>query len=384
MNKIIRFFYRIVCTYGSVFCKRDNNCYVFGAWFGQKYADNPKYFYLYCLKQGKNAIWITKNKEVYNSLKANNLPVELAYSKAGKEACKKAKYVFTCTDTYDVNENCVGNAILINLWHGIPIKKIMWDDTVNAKYYSLKFRICNALLKWPLRKQYMLSTSQTMTSIFERAFRLPRDRVLELGQPRNDGFFNGYYINKKFSQVEYDKLIVYLPTHRNEGKSLMKLGEILPLNELNDFCKLHNTLFLIKKHFYHNQEIENLDQYEYIVDYTGTSLDTQELLYNADVLVTDYSSCFIDYLLLDRPIVFYPYDYEEYQKVDREMYFKYEEVAPDEIAMGKNELIKSLNNVYENGFYIGDKQKSVKRIFYSEANERVVSPQILAAIEKLS
>ena len=49
---------------------------------------------------------------------------------------------------------------------------------------------------------------------------------------------------------------------------------------------------------------------------------------HCDLLITDYSSIFFDFLLLDRPIVFFPYDLEQYLSQDRAMYFDYEIMTP--------------------------------------------------------
>ena len=77
--------------YPSMLDKRDPNLWVFGSWFGSRFADNPKYLYLYCVKTGINSVWITKNTEIYNDLRRQGLPVALEESKEGIEACKKAK-----------------------------------------------------------------------------------------------------------------------------------------------------------------------------------------------------------------------------------------------------------------------------------------------------
>lgn len=68
--------------------------------------------------------------------------------------------------------------------------------------------------------------------------------------------------------------------------------------------------------------------YSNITDITERSMDIQELLMDTDILVTDYSSTYIDYLLLDRPVVFYNFDYQDYLEHDRGMYCDYEKAAP--------------------------------------------------------
>ncbi len=66
---------------------------------------------------------------------------------------------------------------------------------------------------------------------------------------------------------------------------------------------------------------------------------------NSDLLITDYSSIYFDYLLLDKEIVFYPFDYEKYINTDREFYFDYDALTPGETVYKFKHLIQVLNNL---------------------------------------
>ena len=96
MGKVdkLRFFGKL---YLSMLNKRDKNLIVFGAWFGEKFADNSKALFLYALEKGRNVVWITKSEDVYLKMKGQGYPVELAYSKKGMRACSKAGYVVYST-----------------------------------------------------------------------------------------------------------------------------------------------------------------------------------------------------------------------------------------------------------------------------------------------
>lgn len=374
-SKLTRFIKRNCGQFFSMFCKRDRKLFVFGSWYGRKFADNPKYLYLYCIKHGINAFWITKEESIFGQLKKLNFPVEMAYSKNGKRICKKAKYIVTCTGVGDVNENCIGGAVLIDTTHGLPLKKYLYDDRVNSKCYTLSFRINSFFEKLPQRKNYVVSSSPTVTDIYVHAFKTTKKRILELGMPRNDCFFDGSLKKLIFPDRDYRKLILYLPTHRNEGKTKIQIENIFNLSELNDYLKSKGILFVIKKHFYHNGEKENLSKFSNIIDLTGMNYDTQELMFSSDFLITDYSSCFIDYLLLDRPIMFYAYDYDEYQKMDRELYFNYDEIAPGNVCKNVIDFQKCLSQMVENNSM--EKQLRTKNIYYSLDNQGQVSEKFI-------
>jgi len=169
-----------------------------------------------------------------------------------------------------------------------------------------------------------------------------------------------------------------MPTHRKEGKEKMCMSKILDLDRLNQFCMENNVLFLIKKHYYHNQEVENLDVYTNIKDITQTEYDSQQLLKYADVLITDYSSCFVDFLLLDRPVIFYNYDHDQYVINDRDLYFDYDATTPGEKAKTFQELLSVLENVLIEGVDpFAERRHVVKNIFYSEENQKMVGRKIL-------
>lgn len=369
--------------YRSMHSKRDPNFFVFGSWWGNKFADNPKYLFLYMLSQGKTVMWVTKSETVLQDMKCQGYPVCMADSEEGIRACSTAKYIIYCTGTADVNENYIGGAVLINLWHGIPLKKIMYDDKINNSHRSLKSRGWDVVSYLPFKNRYIATTSDRVTEIYKHAFRMDRSHLLQWGQPRNDCFFDGSLNRREYSDIAYDKLIVYMPTHRNEGKTPIEIDKIFDLKKLNALCAKHNALFLIKKHYYHSSERADFTAFPYIIDCTSEQLDTQELLFNADCLITDYSSCYIDYLLLKRPILFYAYDYKDYLLNDREMYFNFEDVTPGpksyEFAQFEIELEKTLSGQDE----WGKRRTEITDLFYDRANQGRVSPSIVEKMRKL-
>ena len=357
----------------STFQKRDPNLYVFGAWFGEKYADNSKYLFNFFLEKGEKAYWITKNEGVYKQLKQDGIPVALAYSKEGKHLCKKAGYIVTSTSLADVNENWVGGATRVDLFHGIPLKKIMYDDAVGGKMLTKKHRIQVMLTHRALKDYYVFSSSDAVSKSIKTAFRVDENHILRFGLPRNDAFFDGTLKKISLSNVDYKYVISYLPTHRNTGKTPIRIENLFDLKQLDDFCREKKILFVIKKHFYHNSEKTDLTEYRNIVDFTGQTIDTQELMFNSDVLITDYSSCYIDYLLLNRPVLFFSYDLKDYLKNDREMYYKYEDVAPGEICNDFSKLYKVLEKIVEGSFCISKKQEMVRDFFFAKENQGIVS-----------
>jgi CDP-glycerol glycerophosphotransferase (TagB/SpsB family) len=377
---------KMILAYVSMLSIRDKNIIVFGAWDGNKFADNPKYLFLKALKvPSLKAYWITSNDEVYNELKSLQFPVLRYYSIKGIYFQLRAGACVICSHPGDVFIYLLGDAVHLNLWHGVSLKKVVFDDNISStitknSIHSFLFGIRHAIFKIPFSKEYVVSTSEAMSQIYLSAFRTTKNHILQLGQPRNDVFFDDSLELESFPYLNlYKTIYLYMPTHRNGGSVNINIPEIFNLTELNDYLIENDTLLLIKKHYYHREEIESsLVNFENIKDITSFDIDTQILLKYADVLISDYSSCYIDYLLLDRPIIFYNYDYENYLQNDRELYFPYEDVTPGPKVKNFNELITCLRAISKaKSDRYSSQRKEVLNLFYSSDNQYTTGDRLL-------
>lgn len=387
--KIIENLLKLTIIYLSMLSIRSKRIFVFGSWNGNKFADNSKYLYLEASKQSDvKAIWITKDNETYKQLQSENYLVYYYTSLKGIYYQLRAGIYFTCVSRFDVFSLLMGNAININLCHGVPLKKMVYDDHLTNKMYSSKINIVkvyltNILYFLPNRKEYIVSTSEKITEIYLSAYRKRKDQVLQLGQPRNDVFFDDRLETDGFPfREEHRKIILYMPTHRNEGKNRIKMNGILDFKLLDKYCNENDLIFIIKKHYFHRNEFENLCDFKNIIDISNKDYDSQLLLKYAHILITDYSSCYIDYLLLNRPIIFYYFDFDNYLINDREMYFDYDKVTPGPKVKTFKELYTLLQQMINNNE--GDYQnqlKDVKNIFYSYSNQKSVGSNILQYVK---
>lgn len=376
------------------FSVRSNKIYVFGSWYGAKFADNSKFIYLSALQeQNLIPVWITKDPEVLSFLKKHHYRAYMHNSLKGIFYQLRASVYFTTVSRQDLSESLLAGAIRINLWHGIPLKKIMYDDRMffdklrdaeSGFLQSVKVKIRKVVSNYVYTKyEYLVSSSDTITKIYARAFRKNKDQVLQFGQPRNDVFFSDHLEIEPFPFAnKYSKVILYMPTHRNEGKQIMDMNALLDPVKLNEFCRVNNCLFLVKKHYYHKGE--QTQDYEFVKDITSEVFDSQVLLKYADILITDYSSCYIDYLLLDRPLIFYNYDQENYTKVDRELYFNYDDVTPGIKVQTAPELLEAIrDHLTDNKDVFLEKRNQVKDLFYAKENQNIVSKIILDQVKNI-
>ena len=161
----------------SFLMPRSKRIWVFGSTFGHRFADNPKYLYLYVSqvhKDSTKAIWISKDRDIVNNLVSQGLPAYYLYTPKGIWHCLRAGVYIYDNYSKDVCFLLSGGAKKFNLWHGIPLKKINRDNLFD---YVRNPRSKREKVKWALRRiqdekpsHYVLTTSEFLRPIFSSAF----------------------------------------------------------------------------------------------------------------------------------------------------------------------------------------------------------------------
>lgn len=325
--------------------KRDNNMVLFTAWFGKKYIDSSRYMFEYCLNNTKfHVFWYATNKNLFLELKNKGLPVVYSRSLKGMFIHAKSRILVSSVQLSDFNPFLLKNSIFLDLGHGFPIKQGGFEQpevTERFKHYTLMLR--------KYVKYYMSDSSGWLKSITTRSFQLSNDQIVFCNKPRTDVLFDANLRVGKNDVVDKlkagRKAIVYMPTQRSLGRVKMPMDQLLDLPVIQSICEEKNCVFLIKKHFYHRNEKENLNQYGNIFDITQEDIDPEVLTFQADVMISDYSAAYIDYLLLDRPVIFYAYDLENYLQNERNLYLKFEDNHAGYKPMTKEDLNAALKTV---------------------------------------
>ncbi|MDO4647710.1 MAG: CDP-glycerol glycerophosphotransferase family protein [Eubacteriales bacterium] len=217
--------------------------------------------------------------------------------------------------------------VIVNLWHGVPLKKIGLLDPNLSKAGRLYFRKL-----FTENYSYILTTSNALIPTMEKSFDAPRGMVKVWGQPRNDMVFcenNREEIMKSFYRdlPEYRKVILYAPTFRDGGRTQLFPFADYDRERMNRFLEKEKAILCIRTHI-KEKESTNLylsDRIRYLGNEEAE--DITSILNIFDVLITDYSSIYIDYLLTKKPIIFLPYDKDEYL-ANRGMNFPYDKVTP--------------------------------------------------------
>lgn len=339
----------------NFFVPKNKNVWIFGSSSGDKFFDNSKYLYKLVSKQPKcKAVWLTKNKKIINHLQKNQNSCYHFYSLKGIYYSILAKYVFLSYSYNDVGFFCYlfpRKTKIIQLFHGTPLKRLEIER--NRSQVNINTR---RLLRFYIEKKYDLitSTSDLVSEKMDIYFKVGKEKYIITGYPRNDILFEkkeNDFLNQIKSKQNFSKVIFYLPTYREytDKDSNFNLFDNFGFDKekLNYILEKNNAIFLVKLHFrdYAKTEkimgsLQNSERIYFIKDEQIDS-DIYPLLSHTDVLITDYSSVYFDFLLLNRPIIFSAFDLDEYEKYDRGFYFNYDKITPGpKIKDWKNLIIQ--------------------------------------------
>jgi len=143
--------------------------------------------------------------------------------------------------------------------------------------------------------------------------------------------------------------VAYLPTFRDTKQASFSFHNLGSENrkKLNQILEKHGAVLLEKNHFVDgflrdNEESHNIRDLIFTLEEKG-DVDTQEILLVSDLLITDYSGCYLDFLLLDRPVIHFAYDYDYYDKKDRGLYYALDKVAAGDIVHNLENLLRVLD-----------------------------------------
>lgn len=278
--------------------------------------------------------------------------------------------------------------VAVNLWHGMPIKGVGLLENRNQAKQARK-----ELARGAAAMDITIATSSITRATLSMQLGIPPDRIHITGQPRTDLFTHRSDDARNFLTealgIEPDaKMIFMLPTFRaseslglNDGMSLTdQLDDPSALSWLNASLREYSAHLIIKPHPHDNalpELFSATDNIHLLPDRTlrNAGVELYALLSASDALVTDYSSVFIDYLLLDRPMVFFVKDISEYQETRPFVYEPFDLWTPGEKASSVTELKAALESILSGNDVYRERRQVLKSIFHKycdgRASERI-------------
>jgi len=317
--------------------EKEGKIILFG--LGSKYKGNSKYVYEYVLKNDYESftpIWITNNKIIYKKLKDENKPVAYNLSLKGQYYLIFADVA--CHDEKNPTFGLPISATIIQMRHELPVKFGKGSARRDVSPVNSN------------KNDYFLSTSEFLSRshfryLSYRGINKTDFEYINLGFPRDDILLNDPckldINNEEIICENYEYTILYAPTQRAHDQRNIDNTDIFPyedfsINKIKSLLDRFDILLLIRLHpSDHKKVFEGSEKYETTHDYVSLnqflldllSLDrvklasrnefeeTNQLLPYIDCLITDYSTIYHTYLLLDRPIIFFSYDYNRFSEI---------------------------------------------------------------------
>lgn len=343
-------------------------------------SGNNKFFYFYLHENQAKTTILTDNIKQLKELKSQNFHAFRLSSLRAHIVLACAKWLVVdqgdCSSLLNLKSNSQKS---MQLWHGIPLEHM--NLLTNITY------------------DVFISTSDFVSfSSFDKVF-LAKE-FLPLGYPRNDIFLKkthsktdliftdkDIYKFAKNAKSNKQKIIIYMPTFREsdfiaQAKQINSLK--IDFDELNKFLVQRDTFFILKLHpfvaLFYKDFLEDLEFSNVLLH--NTQGDIYPVLKYADILVGDYSSVYYDFLLLDKPLIFYLYDHKTCSKMAHGSFYDFEKMSPGEKAYTQDELFTCIDKVLcENDDFARQRVLLKNKLFkYQDENS---SKRILEVLDKI-
>lgn len=402
MNKLKRVLHlcahKLVLSFLSLFIRRRGDRVAIGSWSGVRFVDNSRYLaeYLSAARPDITLYWVGSRDiraEVERALpRVIFLEKDKLRSDIKLLSCRY--FFFSQMHNPDIaSADVFRGATLTYLHHGMPIKKWAADGlNQGAPKQTLKYRFSSWLSGERRKYDYFPISSAPHGKTYETALAYKgytKERALPFGTPRNDMLVR--YDEKQAADCrrafaaslgypEGARVILYLPTYRRLSEDVFSFATLSPEEEtrLDAILAKENAVIVEKSHMAENTRFDYREKAR--IKFADPRANAQELLLSADALISDYSGAFVDYVLLDRPVIHYAYDYDHYKNVDSGLYYEIEEFAAGEVCYDFDGLLSALSDLLSGKDAFAARRAHVRETYVSyekgDASARIVQAVI--------
>ena len=334
-------FKTITSKMNTIIPKKNKRIVLYSNW---GFRDNLRTLYQYLVDNGYQEEYeiICASNDFYHLEKEKDVKYVSIYR--GLYYFLTSKYFFYSFGKYPIKP--APNQMVVNLWHGMPLKKI---GNLEVGMEEIDYNFFTKLV----------SSSALFTPIMKAAFKAEDNQILLVGNIRNDELF----------KKEKEKNIIWMPTYRNSNnyhdsqealifslgeEDFSKIQQILSKHDYQLYIKLHpleeSRLHVQMNHSNIHLLTEEIisEQYDTLYTFLGTT----------SALITDYSSVFLDYYLLNRPVVFTINDYEEYKEKRGFVFEDVKSLMVGSVIRDSHDLLEFLESVMKSeDSYIEERTK---------------------------
>ena len=259
---------------------------------------------------------------------------------------------------------------IIQVWHACGAFKKFGYDVLGKGYGASESYISD--IKIHSNYDVVTVSSKEVAKHYATAFDMEEEKIYSTGIPRTDIFFSKDAIEEaksrvyeRFPALKNKRVVLYAPTFRGKGQTDVCFDMTVDLEAINNSIN-DETVFALKMHPFVKTRLEN--NMKNVVDLSDYE-DINDLLMIADMLVTDYSSVIFEFSIMEKPIIMYAPDKEEYI-AERDFYYEYDSFVPGPITKTTDEIIALMNctsfdlskvKAFKNKFFDYQDGKSTER-----------------------
>ena len=235
---------------------------------------------------------------------------------------------------------------LIQLWHGVGMFKKVGFSTLDSEGFGRSAKSREVYNDYRNYTDVTVAAEEQIWT-FEDAFHISRDTGIfkPIGISRTDVFFDEEYRNERrrrldeaFPECKGKKIILYAPTFRGHVAQATAPDK-LDIEKMAE--KLSDDYVLLIRHHEVSKVFPKIPadaEGSFAFDMNRNNImSTDGLLSIADILITDYSSLGFEFAVMEKPMVFFAYDLEEYLDT-RGMYYDYSEITPGPVCKTTEEV----------------------------------------------
>lgn len=393
MSRIIRALLRIL----SNLIHKGNSRIVFIS--NPDFSDNTKSLYDYLIVNHPSfeCTWLCKNRKMSSELSNRGASSVEERTLKGFFEFSRAKVIITSHNNLLPLKS--KRQIYVNLWHGVPLKTIGHTDRIGKHKRDLSHSLNH-------KTSITVSTSDTASTVLGSCFHISANHLFVTGLPRNDDLFYPVSHDELSGLLScdvkrYERIAFYMPTfrqgylERTEGKTLERDNvfrfEEFNLEAFQEHLAQKNILFICKLHPFEEKLFKNrLDDLRKSIvflsseDLIKRNMNLYRVLGIADLLITDYSSVYFDYLLLNKPMVFTPTDLEEYEKKRGFLLEPYGFWTPGPKATNQQQLQDEILRSLEDPDYYRKERETINNIINHYKDDRSCERVTQLIMEKLN
>lgn len=335
INKLFKVLASAFFRFVGLFVPIDKNAILFSS-LSRKYNDSPREIYEYLLAHeeysGYRFFWAIEkgdSTEIPGECKRVT-PDTFSYF----ITALRCKYWVTSVNIERGLRFKKRKTVYLNTWHGIPIKTV-GNEAAGRKDYDFSYI------------NYFCVSGDYEIDLYKRSFNVDESQMLKCGMPRNDTLYNVSDaeiegLKLKMGLPLDKKILLYAPTWR-DSKDGGKSYTIKPPIDLTMWeSKLKSEYVLLFRTHPYTNKLLGVEFNDFVIDCTNYP-SINELMKVSDILISDYSATIFDYSILERPIICFAYDIDEYVK-ERGFAMDIRSEVPGGIATTEDEVIERILN----------------------------------------